>query len=287
MRGRCGRRGLGFAGFSWICGWVAAITGAVADVRAQGNPPASTRCHFDTVSTGKVTAVTDGRSFLLDDGREIRLAGIEVPPPPRPGEAGARAEAGLAARSTLQSMLADQELELRHNSAAADRYGRILAHAYFVTNGVRRSAAHDMLAQGFAQVSVEAGERPCANELLARERSARTSRLGLWAEQYYVVRRAESADELAAERGHFTVVEGRVASVRESGGTIYLNFGRRWSQALTVTIAKRNERRFAGAGVEPKKLENRRLRVRGWMEERNGPRIEATRPEQIEIAERN
>ena len=75
--------------------------------------------------------------------------------------------------------------------------------------------------------------------------------------------------------------------MRESGGTIYLNFGRRWSQALTVTIVKRNERRFAGAGVEPKKLENRRLRVRGWMEERNGPRIEATRPEQIEIAERN
>jgi hypothetical protein len=26
--------------------------------------------------------------------------------------------------------------------------------------------------------------------------------------------------------------------------------------------------------------------VRGWMEDRNGPRIEAIRPEQIEIAER-
>jgi len=30
-----------------------------------------------------------------------------------------------------------------------------------------------------------------------------------------------------------------VLSVRESGGTIYMNFGRRWSQALTVTILKR------------------------------------------------
>jgi hypothetical protein len=28
------------------------------------------------------------------------------------------------------------------------------------------------------------------------------------------------------------------------------------------------------------------VRVRGWMEDRNGPRIEAIRPEQIEIAER-
>jgi hypothetical protein len=75
--------------------------------------------------------------------------------------------------------------------------------------------------------------------------------------------------------------------VRESGATIYINFGPRWGQALTVTIPKRDESGFAAAGVEPKKLEARRLGVRGWIEERNGPRMEATRPEQIEIAERN
>ena len=97
---------------------------------------------------------------------------------------------------------------------------------------------------------------------------------------------AESGAELVAERGLFTVVEGKVLSVRESGGTIYVNFGRRWSEALTVTILKRNERSFAAAGLEPKRLENRRVRVRGWVEQRNGPRIEAIRPEQIEIAER-
>ena len=93
--------------------------------------------------------------------------------------------------------------------------------------------------------------------------------------------------ELLAERGQFTVVEGKIWSVRESGGTIYLNFGRRWSEALTVTILKRHERMFSGAGVWPKRLENRVVRVRGWIDERNGPRIEATRPEQIEIAELN
>ena len=93
---------------------------------------------------------------------------------------------------------------------------------------------------------------------------------------------------MPAERGHFTVVEGKVLSVRESGGTIYLNFGRRWSQALTVTIAKRHERTLRRRRARARgTLENRRLRVRGWIEERNGPRIEATRPEQIEIAERN
>jgi hypothetical protein len=50
---------------------------------------------------------------------------------------------------------------------------------------------------------------------------------------------------------------------------------------------KRHERIFAGAGIAPNRLENRHVRVRGWVEERNGPRIEATGPEQIEILERN
>ena len=39
------------------------------------------------------------------------------------------------------------------------------------------------------------------------------------------------------------------------------------------------------AGLQPDRLVNLKLRVRGFIEERSGPRIEATRPEQIEIAE--
>ena len=81
------------------------------------------------------------------------------------------------------------------------------------------------------------------------------------------------------------MVRGRVLSVRESGGTIYVNFGRRWSEDFTVTIAKRNERAFAAAGVEPKSLAGHRVEVRGWIEERGGPWIDAVRPEQIRVVE--
>jgi hypothetical protein len=147
--------------------------------------------------------------------------------------------------------------------------------------------AHDMLRLGLARVGIAAGDRACAGELLARERAARDAKLGLWGEPGYWLTGAESGAALLAERGQFTLVEGKVLSVRESGGTIYMNFGRRWSEALTVTIPKRQERTFTAAGIAPKQLENRLVRVRGWIEERNGPRIEAVRPEQIEIAERN
>jgi endonuclease YncB( thermonuclease family) len=263
------------------------IASAFAQAPAKAPPLSADACRLEAVGTANVRAVADGRSFLLDDGREIRLPEIEVPLPPRADETGARAEAGIAARAALDAMLAGQTVELRHRVPAADRYGRSLVHAYFTRDGAQKSAAHEMLAAGFARVSAHAGGGACRAELLAREEAARKAKLGLWGEAYYAVVGAESLAELVAERGHFTVVEGKVVTVRESGGTIYVNFGRRWSQALTVTILKRNERNFVAAGLDPRRLANLRLRVRGWMEERNGaPRIEAVRPEQIEIAVR-
>jgi len=274
----------------------AAVTWAPAEAHAQARATAPSVCKADVFATAAVATVMDGRSFTLDDGRDIRLAGIEVPVVPAPAETGPAAEAGLAASraslAALASMVAGQSVELRQTrDAAPDRYGRILAFAYVKRDGVPLSVANEMLASGFARVAAQVGgaggDKACAAELLGKERLARDGRLGLWGAAYYAVTGAESLAELEAERGRFTVVEGKVWSVRESGGTIYINFGRRWSQALTVTILKRNERTFAAAGLDLRKLENRRVRVRGWVEERSGPRIEATRPEQVEIAERN
>ena len=100
------------------------------------------------------------------------------------------------------------------------------------------------------------------------------------------MRRAEDPARLAAERGRFTIVQGKVLSVRESGGTIYVNFGRRWSEDFTVTVTKRNDRLFKAAGLDLKSLAGREVRIRGWIEERGGPWVQATNPEQIELAER-
>jgi len=271
----------------WGSLFVSGIAVACAGWAAAGSAWAASACRLEAAGAGTVAAVSDGRSFVLDDGRQIRLAAIEVPQLPLPGETGSKAAAALAARGVLESMVLGQKIELRQKvGAATDRYGRILAFAY-VEAGGERSVAHDLVGRGHALVAIHGGERACTGDLLAQERAARDAKLGLWGEPVYWLMGAEGAAALLAERGQFTVVEGKVLSVRESGGTIYMNFGRRWSQALTVTIPKRQERTFAAAGIAPKQLENRRVRVRGWIEERNGPRIEALRPDQIEVAERN
>jgi endonuclease YncB( thermonuclease family) len=268
-----------------VCALIGAVMGPAVAAHAQDRL-SITACRFEVFGSGNVAKVGDGRSFVLADGRQIRIAAIEAPPAPDPGETGPRAAAGSAAKAALESILAGQTISLqRQGPDAIDRYGRIVAHVEVA--GLARPVGPEMVARGHARVAAMVGHTACAAELLALERTARSSKLGLWGEPYYVVRAAENGAELLAERGHFTVVEGRVWSVRESGGTIYLNFGRRWSQALTVTISKRHERIFAGAGLSPKGLEHRIVRVRGWIDVRNGPRIEASRPEQIEMAELN
>jgi hypothetical protein len=79
------------------------------------------------------------------------------------------------------------------------------------------------------------------------------------------------------------LVEGKVVSVRQAGATTYLNFGRNWTRDFAVTISRRVLPVFEAAGMAPKSLENRRIRVRGYVEARGGPRMELLRVGQIEL----
>src|SRR5262249_13747331 len=108
-----GRWHVALARFCWISCVAGAVVLPTAAARAQAAP--SSACGCDIAGTGSVGASTDGRSFILEDGREIRLAGIEVPLAPASGESAPRAEAALAARAALESMLASQSVELRQN----------------------------------------------------------------------------------------------------------------------------------------------------------------------------
>jgi len=187
----------------------------------------------------------------------------------------------------LGALLAGKAVVLKGFGSDRDRYGRLVAQVFLVDPGSERWVQRELIASGDARVAARVGDRACASELLGDERRARQAMLGVWSDPYYGMRRAEDAAGLLTDRGRFAIVEGAVLSVRESGGTIYVNFGKRWSEDFTVTVAKRNERALMAAGIEPKSLAGRRIRVRGWIEERGGPWVEVTRPEQIELVERN
>ena len=72
----------------------------------------------------------------------------------------------------------------------------------------------------------------------------------------------------------------KVAVVR---GRLFLNFGADWRSDFTVTFRSRDRKRLEREGYDYRALAGRRIRVRGWLKSWNGPMIEATHAEQIEV----
>lgn len=287
-------------------GWIAALAGAVAvtchypDALAQDRDAqdkagaAAPVCGGAAVAGGIVDRISDGRTFALADGREVRLAGIEVPALPRPQDADP-APGGTAAKTSLDALAGGDRVVLRGADAGPDRYGRIVAYAYSERDGGDQAGDRlfvqgELVAAGFARVADRVGSQACTAALLGRENAARKAKLGLWADPYYHLLDAETPADVLAHKGQFALVEGTVVSVRESGSTLYVNFGRRWSEEFAVTVRKRNERTFADAGLDLKGLQGRRVIVRGFVEARGSrgmPSIEAERPEQVENVDRD
>ncbi len=241
-------------------------------------------CDLPSVATGRVKGVIDGRTLMLEDGREARLAAIEVAPLIAAGADGEeRDRAGRAAQRALAELALGRDVVLRQAAELTDRYGRIVAFAFVARDNAERSLQHELLAQGHARVAARIELPACLGALRARERDARRAALGLWADPHYSAQSAEKPADITARRGRFSVVEGEVVSVRESRGTTYINFGRRWSDSFAAVILKRNAAALLAAGLDPKRLKGRRVEVRGFVELRGGPRIEVARPEQIAV----
>jgi endonuclease YncB( thermonuclease family) len=252
-----------------LCGLALVVT---------AGPAIAAGCAFEAQGEGRVAAVIDARTFRLQDGREVRLAGIE----PAISE---KSEGEHADRtSALAAIVSGHEVTLAGQDDTPDRYGRQPAFVYLDHSDTLVQSL--LLAQGDALVSATVTSKDCASVLAAAEAAARQAKRGTWADSS-AIKNAESADDILAGIGRFMVVEGKVLSVRQAGATTYLNFGRNWTQGFAVTISRRMITAFEAAGIVPKSLENQRIRVRGWVEARGGPRIEALRVGQIELLDEN
>jgi endonuclease YncB( thermonuclease family) len=246
----------------------AIVTCALVLVAAE--PAVAAGCAFEPQGEGRVAAVIDARTLRLQDGREVRLAGIE----PVTTERSNRGSAALSA------IVANRDVTLSGEDDTPDRYGRQPAFAFI--DGSDTPVQGVLLAQGEALVSGTVTGKDCAAALLAAEAEARRAKRGIWADPA-AIKNAESPGDILAGIGRFAVVEGKVLSVRQAGATTYLNFGRNWTRDFAVTISRRMIGAFEAAGTSLKSLENRRIRVRGWVEARSGPRIEVLRVGQIEL----
>jgi endonuclease YncB( thermonuclease family) len=246
-----------------------ALTGAL--LMAGTIPSIAEGCLFEPQGEGRVAEIIDGRSFRLTDGREIRLAGIE---------SAANETTRTNRAAALSDLIAGRDVTLLGPDDTPDRYGR--QTAIVILGSTETPVQTLLLRQGDALVSAEIADKDCAADLGRAEAEARQAKRGVWADPA-VIKNAESSDDILSGIGRFAVVEGMVLSVREAGATTYLNFGRNWTRGFAATISRRTMPALVSAGISAKSLENRRIRVRGFIEARPGPRIDVLRVGQIEI----
>ena len=163
-----------------------------------------------------------------------------------------------------------------HPTAKPDRYRRVPT---FVSDA-EGLAQERWLREGRALARPSDEPTACRKALLAAEAEARKARRGLW--RTFRIDRA--ADPTLAKRvQRFAIVEGRVRSVGDRTHALYLNFGANWSEDLTVFLRKRDLRRHADLLEILRGSEGRRVRVRGWLEARNGAFMRVRDAGQIEF----
>ncbi len=271
--------------FCILFGWLGASAAAISWAQAGGssavlNEPVA--CPPVPIEQRAVAAVKDGATLLLTDSTELRLAGIlaptaaDVPVPVAtwpPEDEARRALLGLTVSGIVDFAAI----------ARRDRYGRRIAHAR-VTRGAEVLWLQEALvSSGQARVAPLPGETACLRPLLAVEDWARRQQRGIWANPAYAVRPAHATRDLTNHLSTFQIVDGRIVAVGRARHHIYLNFGANWRWDFTAALEVRNQTERAATFERLKRLEGRRVRVRGWIVRRNGPYVELASEEVIEI----
>ncbi|MFG1465464.1 thermonuclease family protein [Xanthobacter sp. DSM 24535] len=208
-----------------------------------------------------VTGIADG-AILLSGGERLVPRGAVIPTRLNPAaELTERAEA--AARALLLGRT------LRFAQGERDRHGRHVADA-FVQGESETLPLSLLLLQAGAAYADPAAVPACTEELRAAELRARQSRAGLWSSASAVLS-AGDASAVAARIGLFTLVEGRVRAANLVLGLLYLNFGSRWRDDVTVTLSASRAARIPSGGLAPAILAGTFVRVRGVVNEQGGP----------------
>lgn len=224
-----------------------------------------------------VVEVVDGDTVKLADGRQVRLVGTQAPKLALGRPNFTPWPLGEESKRALEGLVQSRAVTLHYGGARQDRHRRALAHL------VREDGLWiqgRMLKEGWARVYTFADNRAAAPALLALEGEARAAKRGIWAHPFYALRAPEEAAKLV---GTFQIVEGEVTAVATTGGRTYLNFGADWKSDFTIALDPEARRLFAKLFGDPRRLEGQTVRARGWLVARNGPMIELTHPEPLEI----
>ena len=232
---------------------------------------------LESGQTDVVVAVIDGDTVELSDGSEVRLIGLQAPKLPLGRRGFATWPMAPESKSYLEALVLNRTVVLGYGGQQTDRYGRKLAHL-FREDGLWIQG--QMISAGMARVYSFSDNRACVRQLQDLESAARSQREGIWGLDWYRVR---NHLELQDDIDSYQLIEGVPVSIADVRGRIYINFGQDRFTDFTATVSPRDSKLFEQSNFDWGALEGRRLRLRGWLSSFDGPNMQITHPEQIEV----
>ena len=199
-----------------------------------------------------VKTVYDGDTLVLDDGRKVRLLGINTPEVQhhnQSGEAG-----GEEAKQWLINALKNTTIRLEIGAEKTDKYGRTLAHV-FTDQKVHINV--QLVAAGLAAVNIYPTNLLYVNELLAAQEHAERAGLGIWKQANYQPIDVSEVDKTASLSHQWRRIRGQVSAIHYTKKYVYLEF--------TDHFDARIEREWLSLFPNVATYPNKRLEVRGWL----------------------
>lgn len=232
-----------------------------------------------TMPKARVTQIVDGQTVIVNNTTTLSLPMIYIPwdSPQDPGEGMKRAkdylEKELKDRFIKVYQIRDQKRgqlnALGHTQAYIERDDGLFVQRGLIENGL-----------AFAYPTQSHFEM--ADVLYEAEDKAREAKVGFWADPKWDVMSDQEAKSI---KDRFGIVEGKIDNIATRNNTIYLNFERDWKTDFTISLDSSRRRDFAKAGGNVMQWSGKKVQVRGWIREYNGPFVEIFHPSQIRVLE--
>ncbi len=218
-----------------------------------------------------VRYVIDGDTLNLQDGRNIRLIGIDTPEVGH-HQRSAQPYADLARQQLVNSLPGDTRIGLIYDTESKDKYGRRLAHG-FLPDGTNLQALQ--LSKGLATTLPIPPSLKFVNCYQQQQRLARQQQLGIWTLREYQALELDRTSKLPTGRAR---IRARVQRISDSKSAVWINL----DGPLALRINKRDLKYFSRLDLY--KLKGKMLEVQGWVYYRKGQaRISLRHPVQLII----
>ena len=270
------KKALIFSAFFYVS--ISANPGVLANPGILASTQINTLSHASTSAcppphideTARVNYVYDGDTVQLEDGRKIRLLGIDTPEifSKRGSVAEAIKRSGEQAKAALQGLLnrANQHVGLAYGGQRFDRYQRSLAHV-FLPDGTNLQA--QLISQGHAIAFTTPPNDAMSDCYQQLETQAIKQVRGIWKLPQYQLKRVTQLKNTSAG---FHRLQAKVTRVWQNNHRVTLVL----DNALEVKIHHYDLPNFNAHML--KTLAQKNIEIRGWLHVKNPSQVTQNKP---------